>query len=197
MDKGIAQLFEALRCLPGVGAKTAQRMAYHLLESRQSGNKLSQAIAYAMEHVKPCKQCRMYCETTLCQWCSNPKRDTSQLCVVEMPSDIHALEETGHYNGLYFVLMGHLSPLDGKGPQELGLDLFKQRIESGDIKEIILAVNTTVEGDATMYYIANLVKEFAIKITRIASGVPLDGELSLVSNRTLSHALSSRELLSL
>ena len=197
MSTGVNQLCNALRCLPGVGAKTAQRMAFHLLANRTNGHLLASAIDYAMQHIQPCRQCRMYCESTLCQWCSSEERDASQLCVVEMPTDIHAIEETAHYQGLYFVLMGHLSPLDGKGPLELGMDLLQERIESGLLKEIILAVNTTVEGDATMYYIAKLVKDYPIKLTRIASGVPLDGELGLVSNRTLAHALSSREPLTL
>ena len=190
----IASLMEALRCLPGVGAKSAQRMAYHLLERDRSGGKnLAQALEQAMEQVGHCERCRTLCEETICNHCSNPRCDDSLLCVVESPSDVLALEQSASYQGRYFVLMGHLSPLDGIGPDELGLDLLQQRLASGEVAEVILATNPTVEGEATAHYISEMARACGVRTTRIAHGVPLGGELEFVDSGTLGHAINGRQ----
>ena len=192
----IEQLVEALRCLPGVGPKSAQRMAFHLLErDRQGGLNLSEALRSAMEGVGNCTQCRTLCELELCHVCANPKRDRSQLCIVETPADVLAIELTASYSGTYFVLMGHLSPIDGIGPDEIGIDQLLERVKAEDVKEVILATNPTVEGEATAYYISEHIKELGIVVTRIAHGVPLGGELEYVDGGTLAHALSGRKAL--
>jgi len=189
----IGQLIEALRCLPGVGPKSAQRMAYHLLErDREGALQLAAALHEAVEKVGHCSSCRTLSETTLCPICSSERRDASQLCVVESPSDVAAIEASSVYQGKYFVLMGHLSPLDGIGPEDIGLDLLAKRLDSGEIVEVILATNPTVEGEATAHYISEMVHSRGIRVTRIAHGVPLGGELEYVDGGTLSHAFNGR-----
>lgn len=187
------QLINALRCLPGVGAKTAQRMAFHLLErSRDSGKHLASSLMEALTHIKHCKRCRTFCETELCVICSNPHREQRQLCIVETPVDALAIEQTSHFRGYYFVLMGHLSPLDGIGPDELGLSELKTHVERSEVSEIIIATNPTVEGEATAHFIASLFKHHPIKITRLAHGVPLGGSLEFLDSGTLLRALHGR-----
>ena len=189
----IQSLMEALRCLPGVGNKTAQRMAYQLLErDREGGRRLAQALSRAMEEVGRCRDCRSLCETDRCSLCSIDTRDSSLLCVVETPADIDAIEQATDFRGRYFVLMGHLSPLDGIGPQELGLDQLSARFAQGELKELILATNPTIEGEATAQYISELAREHGIRTTRIAHGVPMGGELEYIDSGTLSHAFSGR-----
>jgi recombination protein RecR len=184
---------EALRCLPGVGNKTAQRMTYHLLErDRDGGRALAQALERAMQDVGRCQDCRTLCETERCQLCSSSNRDPSQLCVVESPVDVEAIEQATDFRGRYFVLMGHLSPLDGIGPAQLGLDQLEQRFAQGELREVILATNPTVEGEATAQYISELAHERGIRTTRIAHGVPMGGELEYIDSSTLSHAFSGR-----
>ncbi len=190
----IKQLIDSLRCLPGVGAKSAQRMAYHLLErDRRGARKLSHALSQATEQVGHCQSCRILTEYDLCDICQSSKRDRQTLCVVETPSDVYAIEQSGSYQGTYFVLMGHLSPLDGIGPQELHLDTLKQRVISEDILEVILATNATVEGEATAHYLVEMLKPYTRKISRIAHGVPLGGELEYIDGSTLGHALNGRQ----
>lgn len=190
----IDQLITRLRCLPGVGPKSAQRMAFHLLQhDRENANALAQTLQLATKNVGHCQLCRSLSEDNLCRICSNPKRINTTLCVVESPADILAIEQTHTYQGIYFVLMGHLSPIDGIGPKDLGLDQFQQRLKANPPEEIILATNPTVEGEATAHYICELVKSLQIKITRIAHGVPLGGELEYVDGGTLAHAIMGRE----
>jgi recombination protein RecR len=189
----IRQLMEALRCLPGVGNKTAQRMTYHLLErDRDGGRALAQALQRAMQDVGRCQDCRTLCETERCQLCSSGSRDPGQLCIVESPADVDAIEQATDFRGRYFVLMGHLSPLDGIGPAQLGLDQLAQRFAQGELREVILATNPTVEGEATAQYISELAHELGIRTTRIAHGVPMGGELEYIDSSTLSHAFSGR-----
>lgn len=189
----IGRLVEALRCLPGVGPKSAQRMAYQLLErDREGALQLAAALQEAVEKVGHCSSCRTLSETPLCPICSSERRDASQLCVVESPSDVAAIEGSNVYQGRYFVLMGHLSPLDGIGPEDIGLDLLARRLDSGEIAEVILATNPTVEGEATAHYISEMVHSRGIRVTRIAHGVPLGGELEYVDGGTLSHAFNGR-----
>jgi len=189
----IDRLIDALRCLPGVGPKSAQRMAFYLLErDREGARGLANALVTAVEKVGHCSQCRTLTEEAICRLCASSRRDRSILCVVETPADIMAIEQSGGYNGLYFVLMGHLSPLDGIGPEEIGLKQFATRLDEGEIKEVILATNPTVEGEATAHYISELVHARGIRATRIAHGVPLGGELEYVDSGTLSHAFSGR-----
>ena len=189
----IRRLMEALRCLPGVGNKTAQRMAYHLLErDREGGRRLAQALLKAMDEVGKCRDCRTLCESDLCPLCASATRDSSLLCVVETPVDIDAIEQATDFRGRYFVLMGHLSPLDGIGPQQLGLDQLSERFAGGELKEVILATNPTIEGEATAQYISELAREQGIRTTRIAHGVPVGGELEYIDSGTLSHAFSGR-----
>jgi len=193
----IEQLIQALKCLPGVGPKSAQRMAYHLLERDRDGALvLADALKDAVEKVGHCDRCRTFTELPRCEICSNAARDNGMLCVVETPADILAIEQATDYRGLYFVLMGHLSPLDGIGPNEIGLDLLAQRLGSENIGEIILATGTTVEGEATAHYIAEMVDTSRTRVTRIAHGIPIGGELEFVSGSTLSHAFSGRRSLS-
>jgi len=189
----IGRLVEALRCLPGVGPKSAQRMAYHLLErDREGALQLAACLQEAVEKIGHCSRCRTLSETPLCPICSSERRDASQLCVVESPSDVAAIENSSVYQGRYFVLMGHLSPLDGIGPEDIGLDLLARRLDSGEIAEVILATNPTVEGEATAHYISEMVHSRGIRVTRIAHGVPLGGELEFVDGGTLSHAFNGR-----
>lgn len=189
----IQQLMEALRCLPGVGNKTAQRMAYHLLErDRDGGRQLAQSLARAMDEVGRCSECRTLCESERCALCASESRDITQLCVVETPVDVDAIEQATDFRGRYFVLMGHLSPLDGIGPEQLGLDQLNQRFATGELQEVILATNPTVEGEATAQYISELAHENGIRTTRIAHGVPMGGELEYIDSGTLAHAFSGR-----
>lgn len=186
-------MVESLRCLPGVGRKTAQRMALHLLErEREAGIALAEALREAMEGVGHCRQCRNFSEQELCTICTNPKREEGTICVVESPADVVAVEQSGSYRGLYFVLMGHLSPIDGIGPEDIGLDLLQERVKAGGIDELILATNPTVEGEATAFYLTDLVRKEDVRISRIAHGVPLGGELEYVDGSTLAHAFSGR-----
>ena len=187
------QLMNALRCLPGVGPKSAQRMALHLLErDRPGAQRLVESLQTALDRIGHCRQCRDLSETELCALCANPRRERSLLCVIETPADVLAVEQSTGFQGLYFVLMGHLSPLDGIGPAELGLDALEMRLDQGEIREIILATNPTVEGEATAYYIAEMARERGIRATRIAHGVPLGGELEYVDGGTLAHAFAGR-----
>jgi len=189
----IGQLIESLRCLPGVGPKSAQRMAFQLLEhDREGGRQLAAALAQAMDRVGNCSDCRTLSEDAVCTLCASERRDRSQLCVVETPADVQALEQATGYQGLYFVLMGHLSPLDGIGPEALGLDLLEARLASGEVKELILATNPTVEGEATAHFISEMARAHGIRATRIAHGVPMGGELEYIDGGTLSHAFAGR-----
>ncbi|MEJ2452965.1 MAG: recombination mediator RecR [Candidatus Thiodiazotropha sp.] len=189
----LQQLISALRCLPGVGAKSAQRMAYHLLErDREGGRQLARMLAEAMDNIGHCKRCRTLSENELCTICANTHRDPSLLCVVETPADLAIIEQAIDYSGGYFVLGGHLSPLDGIGPREIGLDQLDQRLAEGEVKEIILATNPTVEGEATAQYIHNMARARNIRTTRIAQGVPMGGELEYVDGATLAHAFRGR-----
>lgn len=189
----INQLISALRCLPGVGPKSAQRMVFHLLErDRNGGQLLARILEEAIAKVGRCQECRTLCEDPLCRFCDNPLRDRSIICVVETPADVLAVEHTAGYKGIYFVLMGHLSPLDGIGPEDLGIDLFRQRLKQGEIKEVIVATNPTVEGEATAHYLAELVKKLQIRVTRIAHGVPFGGELEYIDGGTIARALLAR-----
>lgn len=187
------RLMAALRCLPGVGPKSAQRMALHLLERDRAGaQRLVEDLQAALDGIGRCQQCRDLSETAVCTLCADPNRDRSQLCVIETPADVWAVEQAIGFKGLYFVLMGHLSPLDGIGPAELGLENLEARLDHGEVREIILATNPTVEGEATAYYIAELARERGIRATRIAHGVPLGGELEYVDGGTLAHAFAGR-----
>ena len=187
------QLIEAFRCLPGVGPKSAQRMALHLLErEREGGRKLSTALADAVEHVGNCQLCRTFTEETLCRICASNSRNKQQYCVVESPADVFAIEQSGSYQGVYFVLMGHLSPIDGIGPEQLAIPKLVQQVADSKAEEVIIACNSTVEGDATAYYIADQLKGFGVVVSRIAHGVPVGGELEYVDGGTLSHAFSGR-----
>jgi len=191
----VNQLIEALRCLPSVGPKSAQRMAYHLLERDRSGaENLSMVLDKAVKEVGHCEQCRSLSEQTVCDICVSSKRDRTVLCVVETPSDVQVIEQSANYKGLFFVLMGHLSPLDGIGPEDIGLDILAQRLDQGEIKEVVLATNFTVEGEATAHYISEMVNARQITASRIAHGVPVGGELEYVNSSTLSHAFSGRQI---
>jgi recombination protein RecR len=190
----IEQLIDALRCLPGVGPKSAQRMTFHLLErNRDGGERLAKALSDAFEHVQHCQRCRILSETELCTRCSDEQRRQDQLCIVEMPSDVLAIEQATHYKGQYFVLSGHLSPLDGIGPDALGIPQLIELFDQKTIQEVILATNPTVEGEATAHYISQLAHQRNIPVSRLAHGIPLGGELEYVDSGTLSHAFSSRE----
>ena len=186
-------LKQALRRLPGVGPKSAQRMAFHLLErDREGARQLAQALTAAVERIIRCRRCNNLSETELCEICASPRRDPSLLCIVESPSDLVSLDQAGAYNGMYFVLMGRLSPLDGIGPEEIGLPRLEALLDEGGIKEVVLATNLTVEGEATAHYISELVRRRNIKVTRIAYGVPIGGELEYTDRMTLARALSGR-----
>ncbi|WP_205340353.1 recombination mediator RecR [Denitrificimonas caeni] len=188
----IRQLIDAFRVLPGVGQKTAQRMALQLLErDRSGGQRLAQALTQAMNGVGYCRECRSLSEEELCHLCSDQRRDESLLCIVQGPMDVYAVEQTG-YRGRYFVLKGHLSPLDGLGPENIGIPELIGRINKGRFSEVILATNPTVEGEATAHYIAQILAEKQLIISRLAHGMPLGGELEMVDGGTLSHAFSGR-----
>jgi recombination protein RecR len=189
----LQQLLSALRCLPGVGPKSAQRMAFHLLDrDRARADELARALQLALNDVGHCENCRMFAEQKLCPICEDQKRDAGLLCVVETPADVIAVDESGSFRGRYFVLMGRLSPLDGIGPEELGVDLLEGRLDEGQVGELILATSATVEGEATASYIAGLATKRGIRATRIAHGVPMGGELEYVDSNTLSLAISTR-----
>jgi recombination protein RecR len=189
----LARLIDALRCLPGVGPKSAQRMAFYLLErDRDGGRALAESLAEALSAVGHCKRCRMLTESELCSICASAGRDAAQLCVVESPADVVAIEQSGGFRGRYFVLMGHLSPLDGVGPAELGLDEFERVLGEGEVREVILATNPTVEGEATAHYLGLLALRRGLRASRIAHGVPVGGELEYVDGGTLAHALAGR-----
>ncbi|HKM27218.1 MAG TPA: recombination mediator RecR [Thiopseudomonas sp.] len=188
----IRQLIDAFRVLPGVGQKTAQRMALQLLErDRSGGQRLAEALSQAMEGVGYCRQCRSLSEEEVCHLCSDLRRDETVLCIVQGPVDVYAVEQTG-YRGRYFVLKGHLSPLDGLGPETIGIPELIGRINNANFSEVILATNPTVEGDATAHYIAQILADKNLSITRLAHGMPLGGELEMVDGGTLSHAFSGR-----
>ena len=189
----LVQLIDALRCMPGVGRKSAQRIAFHLLErDRDGATNLAQALQQAVDRIGHCGRCRMLSDHELCSICSASGRDATQLCVVESPADVMAIEDATGFRGLYFVLMGHLSPLDGIGPGELGLDQLDARLQAGDVEEMIIATNPTVEGDATAHFLAQLAEQKGVRASRIAHGVPLGGELEYVDGGTLSHAFYGR-----
>jgi recombination protein RecR len=189
----IEALKQALRRLPGVGPKSAQRMAFHLLARDRAGARaLSDALRLALERVRHCSRCNDFSEQDLCPVCASPRRDRGLLCVVESSADLASIEQSGAYNGLYFVLMGRLSPLDGIGPDELGLNRLEALLAEGEIKEVVLATNLTVEGEATAHYIGELARDRGIRATRIAYGVPVGGELEYTDRGTLARALSGR-----
>ena len=187
-------LIEALRCLPGVGAKTAQRMAFHVLErDRAGGKRLAEKLASAVERIGNCTRCRTFSEESVCALCASPARDAALLCVVETPADQLAIEQATGFRGRYFVLLGRLSPLDGLGPKELGLDLLAARLGEGEVKELIVATNPTVEGEATAHMLSALARSAGVRATRLAHGVPLGGELEFIDRGTLAHAFGSRQ----
>jgi len=193
----LAQLIEALRALPGVGPKSAQRMAFHLLQDgRPDARALSAALTTALDSVARCRRCRMLTESELCSICASAQRDGSLLCVVESPADVVAIESSGSYRGRYFVLMGHLSPLDGVGPEQLGVRELEALLAEGSVRELILATNSTVEGEATAHFLSELALRRGVRASRIAHGVPVGGELEYVDGGTLAHALSGRQSLS-
>ncbi|WP_027852227.1 recombination mediator RecR [Marinobacterium litorale] len=192
----LQELITSLRCLPGVGPKSAQRMALHLLErDREAAQRLSQALVDAVENIGECTQCRTLSEDPVCEICADESRDRSLLCVLESPVDMMAVEQTGGYNGIYYVLKGHLSPIDGIGPDALGIDALVERVNNSDVQELILATNPTVEGEATSHYIAEQFSGEPLRITRIAHGVPVGGELEFVDGGTLAHAFAGRRVL--
>ncbi len=190
----LAGLIEALRTLPGVGPKSAQRMAFHLLqEGRAGANALANSLTTALTSVRRCSRCRMLTESQLCGICENPRRDATLLCVVESPADVVAIESSGSFRGRYFVLMGHLSPLDGIGPEQIGIGEFEALLGEGGLREVILATNPTVEGEATAHFLSEVARRRGIAATRIAHGVPIGGELEYVDGGTLAHALAGRQ----
>lgn len=192
----IDQLIDALRCLPGVGAKSAQRMALQLLErDRVAASHLSESIAEAVEKVGRCAECRTLTEHQVCAICSNVRRSSGEICVVENPADLYAIEQAGSFQGRYFVLLGHLSPIDGIGPEQLGIDQLIERLQNTEVAEVILATNLTVEGEATAHFIADKAKALGVAVSRIAYGVPMGGELEYVDGGTLNIALQSRKAL--
>jgi recombination protein RecR len=192
----LADLIEALRCLPGVGAKTAQRMAFHVLERDRPGAKrLSERLALAVDKVGNCRRCRGFSEQEVCSLCANASRDAHLLCIVETPVDQLAIEQATGYRGHYFVLLGRLSPMDGLGPKELGLDLLAARLAEGEVEEMIVATNPTVEGEATAHMLSQLAKAADVKASRLAHGVPLGGELEFIDRGTLAHAFGGRQSL--
>jgi recombination protein RecR len=193
MSPLIEQLIEAFRILPGVGPKTAQRMVLHLLERNPSGGlKLAEVLRATIEGVKNCKRCRNLTENDYCSICENPARDAAQICVVENPADVMAIEQAGGFKGHYFVLMGHLSPIDGIGPDDLGIDLLLENVSAGEIGEVILAVNPTVEGEATTHYISEMLKSFNLTVSKLAHGIPVGGELEFIDGGTITHAIEGR-----
>lgn len=190
----LADLIDALRCLPGVGAKTAQRMAFHVLErDRDGARKLAERLALAVERIGNCSRCRTFSEEEVCVYCASPSRDRGLLCVVETPVDQLAIEQATGYRGQYFVLLGRLSPLDGLGPKQLGLDLLATRLAEGEVQELIVATNPTVEGEATAHMLSQLARAAGVRASRLAHGVPLGGELEFIDRGTLAHAFGGRQ----
>ncbi|MCP4433589.1 MAG: recombination protein RecR [Gammaproteobacteria bacterium] len=187
-------LIEALQCLPGVGQKSAQRMALYLIERDRAGaQRIAVSLNQALEKVSHCQQCRNFADSDICQICANSGRDDSLICIVETPADVLAMESSGAYRGLYFVLLGRLSPLDGLGPEQLGLESLEVRLADQTLKEVILATSATVEGDITAQFIADVASKYSIETSRLARGIPLGGELEFVDSGTLSRALSGRQ----
>jgi recombination protein RecR len=192
----VEELIEALRCLPGVGPKSAQRMAFHLLQRDQPGaQRLARALDHALSKVRHCERCNNFTEQVICQLCSSPRRDQSALCVVETPADLLMMEQAQAYDGMYFVLMGRLSPLDGIGPKDIQLDRLVKRALDGIVQETILAMNFTVEGEATAHYVGELLGARGMKVSRIARGLPVGGELEHVDSGTLAQAIIERRAL--
>jgi len=190
----LGQLIQNLCCLPGVGPKSAQRMAFYLLQRDRNGAKiLSETLVHAINKIGHCQQCRTLTEHTLCEICADNSRDNSLICIVESPADVWIVDQAAVFKGRYFVLHGRLSPLDGIGPDELGLDLLEQRLATGIIKELILATNSTVEGEATAYFISEIARKHQVQASRIAHGVPMGGELEFIDSGTLSHAFKGRK----
>ncbi len=191
---GLESLIEALRCLPGVGPKSAQRMAYHLLQRDRAGaRRLGDAVLHALQSIRHCQRCNTFSEADVCERCLSPRRDPTLLCVVETPVDMNMMEQTLSYQGLYYVLMGRISPLDGVGPRELGLERLMARALDGVVKEVVLATNYTNEGEATAHYITAMLKPKGVGVSRIARGVPVGGELEYVDSGTLAQALRERK----
>ncbi len=187
----VQRLIDSFTVLPGVGPRSAQRMTYWLLErNREGGARLAVALEAAMQGVRHCSCCRNFAEDDLCPVCADQRRDQSQVCIVESPADVLAIEQSGEYRGRYFVLMGHLSPIDGIGPEEIGLNLLERQL--GNLQELILATGTTVEGEATAHYILDMVRGTSVSVSRIAQGVPMGGDLEFVDGATLAQALKSR-----
>ena len=192
----IDQLIEAFRCLPGVGPKSAQRMTLHLLERNRAGGKqLCDSLTKALDAVGNCTQCRTLTEEEVCRICASHSRNHKLCCVVESPADIFAIEQSGTFRGIYFVLMGHLSPIDGIGPEQLGVNQLLEKVRLAEFEEVIIACNPTVEGDATAYYLAEQLKSIDVVVSRIAHGVPVGGELEFVDGGTLSHAFTGRKVM--
>jgi recombination protein RecR len=192
----LTRLIDALRMLPGVGPKTAQRMAFHLLQDGRDGARvLADSLTVALSRIARCTRCRMFTETETCFVCSSPQRDAGLLCVVESPADVVAIEQSAGYRGRYFVLMGHLSPLDGIGPEQLGVPALEALLDDGGVREVILATNPTVEGEATAHFLSELARARGLRATRIAHGVPIGGELEYIDGGTLAHALAGRHSL--
>lgn len=189
----LKELIKALQCLPGVGNKSAQRMAFHLLQrDREGAAALADALSGAAREIRNCEQCRMLTEAAVCGFCTNARRDDHQICVVETPADLMAIEQSGAHSGRYFVLMGRLSPIDGVGPSELGLDLLERRLASDAVTEVVIATGVTVEGDATAHLIAGLARRHGVRASRIAYGVPVGGELEFIDSGTLLRAIAGR-----
>ncbi len=196
LTPALANLIDALRALPGVGPKSAQRMAFHLLHDGRSGARgLSESLTLALQSVRHCARCRMFTENELCATCCAPQRDASLLCVVESPADVMAIEQSGGYRGRYFVLLGHLSPLDGVGPEQLGAQQLEALLGEGQVVEMIVATNSTVEGEATAHFLGELARAHGVRATRIAHGVPMGGELEYIDSGTLVHAMAGRQSL--
>lgn len=190
------QLIEALTCLPGVGPKSAQRMALHLLDrDRQKATRLADILSQAMAKIGRCQKCRNFTENPVCHICAQTSRDSALLCVVETPADVIAIEQAGTYRGFYFLLLGHLSPIDGIGPDDIGIPLLDERLGEGEVKELIIATGTTVEGEATAHFISELARKHGVLASRIAHGVPMGGELEYVDSNTLSLALRGRRVI--
>lgn len=190
----LKELIQSLSCLPGVGPKSAQRMAFHLLQrNREGGRQLSQILLRAMDNIGYCRDCRTLTEAEICEICANSSRDDDVLCVVESAADVWVIDQATNFRGKYFVLHGRLSPLDGIGPDQLGIDLLEQRLASGKVKEVILATNSTIEGQATAHFIGEIANKYGIRATRIAHGVPMGGELEFIDSGTLAHAFAGRQ----
>lgn len=189
----LEELIESLRCLPGVGPKSAQRMAYHLLQRDHPGAlRLGRALEQAVQRIRHCEKCNTFTEEAVCELCRSPRRDSAQLCVVETPGDLLMMEQAQCYGGMYFVLMGRLSPLDGVGPREIHLDRLLRRAQDGVVTEVVLATNFTVEGEATAHYVGELLRQRGLKVSRIARGLPVGGELEHVDSGTLARAVIER-----